>query len=48
MAREEFGASELAVLSGVGAREYYLNLGYQPDGYYLTRSLGRVSVPLPA
>jgi elongator complex protein 3 len=45
VAREEFGACQLAVLSGVGAREYYLNLGYQPRGPYLCRSLDSPGSP---
>lgn len=39
IAREEFGAGELAILSGVGAREYYRNLGYRLGGHYMVRSL---------
>ncbi|MEK7848820.1 MAG: tRNA uridine(34) 5-carboxymethylaminomethyl modification radical SAM/GNAT enzyme Elp3 [Chloroflexota bacterium] len=45
VAREEFGASELAVLSGVGAREYYLNLGYQPRGPHMFRTLSTSHPP---
>ena len=39
IAREEFKANRLLVLSGVGAREYYRSLGYGLDGTYVTREL---------
>jgi len=39
IAREEFKANRLLVLSGVGAREYYRSLGYGLDGAYVTREL---------
>ena len=45
VSREEFGASRLAVLSGVGAQEYYVNLGYRPEGPYMRRSLAPVTAP---
>jgi elongator complex protein 3 len=38
--REEFQLSQLAVLSGVGAREYYrAEFGYQPHGNYMVTQL---------
>ncbi|HEY32534.1 MAG TPA: tRNA uridine(34) 5-carboxymethylaminomethyl modification radical SAM/GNAT enzyme Elp3 [Dehalococcoidia bacterium] len=40
IAREEFHAKELAVLSGVGAREYYrTEPGYYENGGYMVRNL---------
>lgn len=35
IAREEFGADRMSVLSGVGAREYYHSLGYILEGDYM-------------
>jgi len=39
IARGEFKADRLLVLSGVGAREYYRSLGYSLEGAYVTREL---------
>ena len=39
IARGEFMADNLLVLSGVGAREYYRSLGYGREGAYMTREL---------
>ena len=39
IARGEFKADSLLVLSGVGAREYYRSLGYGREGAYMTREL---------
>ncbi|MBN1188249.1 MAG: tRNA uridine(34) 5-carboxymethylaminomethyl modification radical SAM/GNAT enzyme Elp3 [Dehalococcoidales bacterium] len=39
IAREEFGRERIAVLSGVGAREYYRNEGYDPAGAYMIKLL---------
>jgi len=39
IARGEFMADSLLVLSGVGAREYYRSLGYGLEGAYMTREL---------
>ena len=39
IARGEFKADSLLVLSGVGAREYYRSLGYGLEGAYMTREL---------
>lgn len=40
IARLEFGASRIAVISGVGAREYFRSeLGYQLDGAYMVKKL---------
>ncbi len=38
IAADEFGVSQIAVLSGVGAREYYRSdLGYSLRGYYMAK-----------
>ncbi|HEX9779619.1 MAG TPA: tRNA uridine(34) 5-carboxymethylaminomethyl modification radical SAM/GNAT enzyme Elp3 [bacterium] len=39
IAREEFGAERLAVISGIGAREYYRKLGYALSGTYMVKAL---------
>jgi elongator complex protein 3 len=39
IAREEFKASQLLVLSGVGAREYYRESGYHLEGDYMVKEL---------
>lgn len=39
IAREEFKADRLSVLSGVGAREYYRSLGYSLEGAYMVKEL---------
>jgi len=39
IAKGEFNADRLLVLSGVGAREYYYSLGYSLEGTYVTREL---------
>jgi elongator complex protein 3 len=41
LARDEFGAGQMFVLSGTGAREYYRALGYTLSGDYMVRDLGR-------
>jgi elongator complex protein 3 len=40
IARGEFKADRLSVLSGVGAREYYRSLGYGLEGAYMVKELG--------
>jgi elongator complex protein 3 len=41
IAAEEFGARQMTILSGVGAREYYrTEFGYQSRGDYMVRELG--------
>jgi elongator complex protein 3 len=41
IAREEFGARQMTILSGVGAREYYrTEFGYKSRGDYMVRELG--------
>ena len=39
IARGEFKAARLSVLSGVGAREYYRSLGYGLEGAYMVKEL---------
>lgn len=38
IAKEEFGLGEIAVISGVGVREYYRKLGYELEGTYMIKS----------
>jgi len=40
IAKEEFEAHRLSVLSGVGARQYYCSLGYDLKGVYMVKELG--------
>jgi len=44
IAFEEFGASTIAILSGVGARQYYAELGYEFNSGYMIKMLN-MSVP---
>lgn len=37
ISREEHGSSKLAVISGVGTRNYYRKMGYELDGPYMTK-----------
>lgn len=39
IAREEHGSVKMAVISGVGTRDYYRRLGYSLDGPYMCKSL---------
>ncbi|KAJ3505760.1 hypothetical protein NMY22_g17468 [Coprinellus aureogranulatus] len=39
IAREEHGSVKLAVISGVGTRDYYRKLGYELDGPYMSKML---------
>ncbi|RWS09376.1 elongator complex protein 3-like protein [Dinothrombium tinctorium] len=39
IAREEHGSTKIAVISGVGTRNYYRKLGYELDGPYMSKSL---------
>ncbi len=39
IAREEHGANKIAVISGVGTRNYYRKIGYELEGPYMTKSL---------
>ena len=40
IARDEFGIRRMAVIAGVGAREYYRRLGYELEETYMVKSLG--------
>jgi len=40
IAKGDFRADRLSVLSGVGAREYYRSLGYDLEGAYVVKELG--------
>lgn len=39
IAKKEFGFSKVAVISGIGVREYYRKLGYRPKGNYMVKLL---------
>ena len=39
IAKEEFDARKLVVISAVGTREYYKKLGYSLDGPYMSKQL---------
>ena len=39
IAKEEHGAHKLAVISGVGTRNYYAKLGYELEGPYMCKNL---------
>lgn len=39
IARQEHGSVKLAVISGVGTRDYYRRLGYELDGPYMSKVL---------
>ncbi|KAM4633185.1 elongator complex protein 3 [Polymixia lowei] len=39
IAREEHGSGKLAVISGVGTRNYYRKLGYELEGPYMVKDL---------
>ena len=39
IAQEEHGSYKLAVLSGVGTRNYYQKLGYHLEGTYMVKLL---------
>lgn len=34
---QEFGCNKIAVISGIGVREYYRNLGYELEGAYMVK-----------
>lgn len=36
IAREEHGSNKLAVISGIGVRNYYARLGFKLEGPYMT------------
>jgi len=39
IALEEHGSVKMAVISGVGTRDYYRRLGYRLDGPYMSKEL---------
>jgi elongator complex protein 3 len=39
IAKKEFKSKKILVISGVGVREYYYNLGYKEDGVYVSKKL---------
>lgn len=39
IALEEHGSEKMAVISGVGTRNYYRKLGYELEGVYMTKKL---------
>lgn len=39
IAKEEHGSIKIAVISGVGTRNYYRKLGYELEGPYMTKPL---------
>ncbi|KAL5287785.1 ELP3 family protein [Megaselia abdita] len=39
IAREEHGSTKMAVISGVGTRNYYRKMGYELEGPYMTKSI---------
>lgn len=39
IARDEHGSRKIAVISGVGTRNYYRKLGYELEGPYMVKSL---------
>ena len=39
IAFEEFEAKKLAVISGIGARDWFYDLGYKIDGVYVSKPL---------
>jgi elongator complex protein 3 len=36
---DEFNAKKLAVISGIGAKSYFYDMGYKPDGVYVSKKL---------
>lgn len=39
IAAREHRSEKLAVISGIGVREYYAKLGYEHDGVYMSRTV---------
>lgn len=39
IAREEHGSDKIAVISGVGTRNYYSKIGYHLEGPYMVKML---------
>jgi len=36
---EEYNSKKLAVISGIGAKDWFYEMGYQPDGVYVSKLL---------
>ncbi|MFX0145663.1 MAG: tRNA uridine(34) 5-carboxymethylaminomethyl modification radical SAM/GNAT enzyme Elp3, partial [Candidatus Hodarchaeota archaeon] len=39
MSKEEFDVKKLAVISGIGAKSYFYEMGYKPDGAYVSKTI---------
>ncbi|HDN83327.1 MAG TPA: GNAT family N-acetyltransferase, partial [Candidatus Altiarchaeales archaeon] len=39
ISEEEFDMKKIIVISGIGVREYYRNLGYRKQGVYMMKKL---------
>jgi elongator complex protein 3 len=39
VARDDFDAKKLSVISGIGARDWFYNLGFTLDGPFVSKSL---------
>ena len=39
ISKEEFDCKKLLVISGIGVKQYYKNLGFKYDGYYMSKQL---------
>lgn len=48
IALHEHASYKLAVISGVGTRDYYRKLGYELDGPYMSRTLRHDKCPVLA
>ena len=40
ISKEEYDARKIAVLSGIGTRQYYFKHGYAREGPYVSKILG--------
>jgi elongator complex protein 3 len=41
IAREDFDSKKLAVISGIGVRDWFYEIGYKLDGYYVSKPLNQ-------
>ena len=41
IAKEEFDAEKIVIISGVGVREYFYKFGYKLDGPYVSKTWGK-------
>ena len=39
IAKEEFNKDKIAVLSGIGVKEYFYKLGYEKEGVYVSKKI---------